>query len=163
MKSLSSLPSSALPSLDDWMQYGLPWQNLAIEQSRVWFQVQARSLTVLERFSDDWLRRRRAGADAALKLVEGMAATEDSAERAELGSRWLTGLTERLGEDVRSLNDCLDDLSRTALAELRTEAGRESRADKGTLSPTDLPPTEEAGPRRSTRVAAAAAAAKQAA
>lgn len=144
MKSTTNAPSPTVPSPTELMRLAMPWQSWMIEQSRLWVQGQARGLSVLERFNDGWLRRRRAGADEALTMIDRMAATEDPAERAELCSRWLTSLTERMGEDFRSVNDCFDGLSREALAELRTE--------------TEEPPREKAGAHGGTRSAAAAAA-----
>lgn len=115
MKSMT-LSTKADPA-GDLAALTMPWQGLLLRQSRLWFQEQARAMIALERFNDDWLRRRRASAEDAMRTLDRMAATEDMGERVELCSRWMTGVAERMGDDLRSAGACFTRLNSEGTAE----------------------------------------------
>ncbi|AWK89975.1 hypothetical protein [Azospirillum thermophilum] len=130
---MTSQPSTPtpIPTIADLAKVWTPWQTVLSDQTRLWLRGQAQALAALERFNEDWLRRRRAGVNAALAALDRMNATDDAAERNAIANAWATEAAGRWVEDMKSMADCMEAVTKETMASGGEAAERSASAAGG--------------------------------
>lgn len=128
---MTSQPSTPLPSITDLAKAWTPWQTVLSDQTRLWLRGQAQALEALERYNEGWLRRRQAAVSAALGALDRMAATDDVAERSAIANAWMTEAAGRWVEDMKSMADCMEAVTKETAATGSEAAERHPSAGGG--------------------------------
>jgi hypothetical protein len=79
--------------------------ELAAWPMRIWLQWQAGFLNAAAPATADWFRRRCAGTEAALHVLERLGSCRDGLDVSKVQREWIEEETQRLQEDWRALAD----------------------------------------------------------
>jgi hypothetical protein len=91
--------------------------QIAARQIDSWLKAQAEVLNGLETISDEWLKRRREGNEAAIEAVEKMCGCKDVNDMLVVYFDWLGGSVRRLTEDASAMTErCVSLAARAASA-----------------------------------------------
>jgi hypothetical protein len=101
--------------------------QIAARQVDSWLKAQAEVLNGLEAITDEWLKRRREGNEAAIEAVEKMCSCKDVNDMLVVYFDWLGGSVRRLTEDASAMSERYVSLAARAVSAGQAAAAEAAR------------------------------------